>query len=48
VLIGKPADFVIAKIDPLHDIRSLENRDNIVVVMKGGDVVKDGDYDGQS
>jgi imidazolonepropionase-like amidohydrolase len=41
VEVGKLADIVIAKTDPLRDIRSLENRDNIAVVMKGGEVVKD-------
>lgn len=38
---GKLADIVIAKTDPLKDIRSLENTDNIAVVMKGGRIVKD-------
>ncbi len=38
---GKLADIVIAKTDPLKDIRSLENRDNILVVMKDGKLVKD-------
>jgi len=38
---GKLADVVIAKTNPLQDIRSLENLDNIAVVMKGGQVVKD-------
>ncbi|MEQ9027238.1 MAG: amidohydrolase family protein, partial [Aggregatilineales bacterium] len=38
---GKFADVVITKTDPLKDIRSLENNDNIVLVMKGGDVLKD-------
>ena len=41
VEVGKLADIVIAKKDPLQDIRSLEDQDNIVLVMKGGDVVKD-------
>ncbi len=41
VEVGKLADIVIAKKDPLQDIRSLEDQDNIVVVMKGGEVVKD-------
>ncbi len=38
---GKLADIVIAKTDPLVDIRSLENPDNIVIVMKDGQLVKD-------
>jgi imidazolonepropionase-like amidohydrolase len=39
---GKLADVVIAKPDPLKDIRSLEKVENIVVVMKDGKIVKDG------
>ncbi len=38
---GKLADIVISKADPLADIRSLEEVDNMVVVMKDGQVVKD-------
>ncbi|MGV3489192.1 MAG: amidohydrolase family protein [Tuberibacillus sp.] len=38
---GKWADIVIAKTDPLADIRSLENPDNIVAVFKDGRAVKD-------
>lgn len=38
---GKLADIVICGSDPLSDIRSLENVDNIRVVMKDGRVVKD-------
>lgn len=38
---GKLADIVIAKTDPLRDIRSLENTDNIALVMKDGRIVKD-------
>ena len=41
VEVGKLADLVIAKTDPLRNIRSLENRDNVEVVMKGGEVVKE-------
>ena len=37
---GKLADVVIAAQDPLSDIRSLGDTDNIVWVMKGGSVVK--------
>ena len=38
---GKLADLVIAKTNPLVDIRSLENPDNIAIVMKDGRLVKD-------
>jgi len=38
---GKLADLVVTKTDPLADIRSLENTDNITLVMKGGQIVKD-------
>jgi imidazolonepropionase-like amidohydrolase len=38
---GKLADIVIAKANPLQDIRSLENVDNIMLVMKDGKIVKD-------
>lgn len=38
---GKLADVVIASTDPITDIRSLENTDNIKVVMKAGNVLKD-------
>lgn len=38
---GKLADVVVAKTDPLKDIRSLENVENIAVVMKDGKIVKD-------
>jgi len=37
---GKFADIVVWKTNPLEDIRSLENNDNAVMVMKGGVVVK--------
>lgn len=37
---GKLADVVIVKMNPLQDIRSLENNDNITLVMKDGEVVK--------
>lgn len=37
---GKLADVVIVKTNPLQDIRSLENNDNIVFVMKDGKGVK--------
>jgi len=38
---GKLADIVIARQDPLADIRSLEKLENIAVVMQDGKVVKD-------
>ncbi len=38
---GKLADIVIARTDPLADIRSLENPNNVVMVMKDGKIVKD-------
>lgn len=38
---GKLADVVVSKTDPLADIRSLENVNNIVLVMKDGRIVKD-------
>lgn len=37
---GKLADLTISKTNPLEDIRSLENTDNISVVIKDGKVVK--------
>ncbi len=38
---GKLADVVISKTDPLSDIKSLGNPDNIVMVIKDGKIVKD-------
>ena len=38
---GKLADIVITKTDPLADIRSLEQVENIAVVIKDGRIVKD-------
>jgi imidazolonepropionase-like amidohydrolase len=38
---GKLADIVIAKTDPLQNIRSLEDNNNIVYVMKDGKALKD-------
>ncbi len=38
---GKLADVVVARSDPLKDVRSLENVENIAVVMKDGKIVKD-------
>jgi len=38
---GKLADIVITRTNPLDDIASLENQDNILVVIKDGKVVKD-------
>jgi imidazolonepropionase-like amidohydrolase len=38
---GKLADVVITKTNPLTNLRSLEDNSNIVLVVKGGNVVKD-------
>lgn len=38
---GKLADIVVCKTDPLADIASLKDNDNITLVIKGGEVVKD-------
>jgi imidazolonepropionase-like amidohydrolase len=38
---GKLADIVVVRTDPLLDIHSLENNDNIALVMKDGKLVKD-------
>ncbi len=38
---GKLADIVISKTDPLSDIKSLGNPDNIKVVIKDGKLIKD-------
>jgi imidazolonepropionase-like amidohydrolase len=38
---GKLADLVISKVDPIADVRALEDPANIVLVMKDGGVVKD-------
>jgi len=38
--VGKLADIVISRKDPLTDIKSLGNPDNIVMVMKNGEIVK--------
>ena len=38
---GKLADVIITRTDPLADIRSLENPDNIALVIKDGVIVKD-------
>lgn len=37
---GKLADVIVTRTDPLQDIRSLENTDNIAVVIKDGKIVK--------
>lgn len=37
---GKLADVVVTAVDPLTDIRALENTDNIRYVIKGGEMVK--------
>jgi imidazolonepropionase-like amidohydrolase len=38
---GKLADIIITRTDPLQNIRSLEKTDNILLVMKDGEIVKD-------
>lgn len=38
---GKLGDVIITRTDPLRNIRSLEKTDNIVLVMKDGEVIKD-------
>jgi len=38
---GKLADVVISRTNPLDDLRSLENQENIALVMKGGDIITD-------
>ncbi|RMF79808.1 MAG: amidohydrolase family protein [Chloroflexi bacterium] len=38
---GKLADLIMIESDPLQDIRSLENPDNISIVIKDGRIVKD-------
>ncbi|MBZ0302235.1 MAG: amidohydrolase family protein [Anaerolineae bacterium] len=38
---GKLADVILTRTDPLSDLASLEKPDNIVTVLKGGQVVKD-------
>jgi imidazolonepropionase-like amidohydrolase len=38
---GKLADVVVAGVDPLADVRTLEDVDNIKLVMKDGQVLKD-------
>jgi imidazolonepropionase-like amidohydrolase len=39
--VGKLADLIITKTNPLTDLRSLEKVENITLVMKGGEIVKD-------
>jgi imidazolonepropionase-like amidohydrolase len=39
--VGKLADVIITRTDPLQDLRSLEERENIVLVMKDGRIEKD-------
>lgn len=37
---GKLADLVVSKTNPLKDIKSLGNPENIGMVLKGGEVFK--------
>jgi len=39
--LGKLADVVVARTDPLADIRSLESKENIALVLQGGRIVVD-------
>jgi imidazolonepropionase-like amidohydrolase len=39
--VGKFADLVISTADPLQDIGALQHPENVVLVMKGGEIVKD-------
>jgi imidazolonepropionase-like amidohydrolase len=38
---GKLADLVICRRDPIADIASLQDPDNILLVMKGGEIMRD-------
>ena len=38
---GKEADVIVVKEDPLKDIRVLQEKENIVLVIKGGEIVVD-------
>ncbi len=38
---GKLADLIVTRTNPLTDIRSLENPDNIILVIKDGKIMKD-------
>ncbi len=38
---GKLADVIVTRADPLQDIRSLQNPDSIMLVIKDGQMVKD-------
>jgi imidazolonepropionase-like amidohydrolase len=38
---GKLADIIITRTDPLQNICSLEKTDNILLVMKNGEIIKD-------
>ena len=38
---GKLADIVVVNGDPIKDISILKNKDNILLVIKGGKIVKD-------
>lgn len=41
VEVGKLADVIITDVDPLADIRQLQNTDHITLVLKDGQIVKD-------
>jgi imidazolonepropionase-like amidohydrolase len=38
---GKEADIIVVKEDPLKDIRVLQKKENMVLVIKGGEIVVD-------
>ncbi|MAU13260.1 MAG: aryldialkylphosphatase [Anaerolineaceae bacterium] len=38
---GKLADLVISKVNPLDDLKGLQDTNNISVVLKGGEIIKD-------
>ncbi len=37
---GKLADIIAVGVNPLDDIKSLQEKENIKLVMKGGEVLK--------
>ena len=41
VEVGKEADVIVVKEDPLKDIRVLQNNENVLLVIKGGEIAVD-------
>ena len=39
--VGKLADIIICKKDPIFNIKSLGNPENIMLVVKEGEIIKD-------